>query len=149
MFEFKLNKISKWTLAYLTLSVSLMATLGSLYFSEIEKLPPCLLCWYQRIFMYPLVLITLVGILLHDRKLPYYILPLSIIGLVIASYHVLLQAGIVPESSAPCILGVSCTTEYVAYFGFITIPLLSFTAFFLINVLMLLYIKINQKETPS
>ena len=98
---------------------------------------PCLLCWYQRIAMYPLALIIPVGIIRKDKNLPLYILPLTIIGGSIAIYHNLLYYNIVPESLAPCVQGISCTTKLVEYFGFITIPLLSLTAFVVITILMI------------
>ena len=123
---------------YLAWAQAIVATLGSLYFSEIRHFTPCVLCWYQRILMYPLVLIIAVGILKHDKKLYQYVYPLSILGFLIAFYHVLLQNGILPESVAPCVLGASCTTKYVGYFGFITIPLLSLVAFTVINICMYL-----------
>src|SRR5574340_1422479 len=95
-------------LLYLSWMQAAVATAGSLYFSEISHLPPCLLCWYQRVFMYSLVPVIAVGILRRDPGLPIYVLPLSVLGLTVAFYHSLLQWGIVPESSVPCILGVSC-----------------------------------------
>ena len=102
--------VLKKNLLQFALMISLTSTLGSLYFSEILKLPPCLLCWYQRIFMYPLVVIFAVGIWKKDKNIPYFALPLSIIGTIIAAYHNLLYYKIIPESLAPCTLGISCTT---------------------------------------
>lgn len=124
---------------YIAWVQSIVATLGSLYYSEIKHFTPCTLCWYQRILMYPLVFIIAVGILKKDKLLPIYVLPMSILGFLIASYHILLQKGIIPESIAPCILGASCTTKYTGYFGFITIPVMSFTAFLIIIVCFMLY----------
>jgi disulfide bond formation protein DsbB len=126
-------------LVYLAWFQSVIATLGSLFFSEVMLLVPCLLCWYQRIAMYPLVLILTVGILLRDRHLKYYVLPFSIIGLVISVYHNLLYYGIIPESIAPCTAGISCTTRQIEWLGFITIPLMALTAFIVIIISMLLY----------
>lgn len=108
---------------------ALVATLGSLYFSEVMKFPPCVLCWYQRICMYPLVIIAGVGIFTKDKHFINYVLPLAGIGWTIAFYHNLLYYKILPESIKPCVVGVSCTTKFFAWFGFITIPLLSFVAF--------------------
>lgn len=116
---------------------SVIAMMGSLYFSEIMHFPPCVLCWYQRILMYPLVAIIATGIFLKDKKLPYYVLPLSLLGWGVAAYHNLLYYNIIPESMAPCVAGISCTTKFIEWFGFITIPLLSFIAFTVINVCML------------
>jgi disulfide bond formation protein DsbB len=120
---------------------ALIATMGSLYLSEILHYQPCKLCWYQRICMYPLVLIILVGILRNDKKLYLYVLPLSLTGLVIAAYHNLLYYGLLPNSQPFCELGVSCTTHYVIFFNLLSIPLLSLIAFAGITVCMLLYRK--------
>jgi len=123
---------------------SFAAMVGSLYFSQILQYPPCVLCWYQRIAMYPIVLIIPVGIFLKDKHLPYYVLPLSIIGVLIAAYHNLLYWNIIPEAITPCMAGVSCTTQYIEWFGFVTIPFLSFMAFAAITACMLLYKKLNR-----
>lgn len=112
---------------------------GSLFFSEVMKLPPCLLCWYQRIAMYPLVLILPIGIISQDSKVRRYSLPLALIGFVIASYHVLLYYGVIPESIVPCTQGVSCTSRQIEWLGFITIPLLSFMAFTVISISLYFY----------
>ena len=119
--------------------VALVATVGSLFFSEVMLLPPCLLCWYQRIAMYPLVVILGVGIILGDRRVKFYALPVALAGLAVAVYHNLLYYGILPESIAPCTQGVSCTTVQLEWLGFITIPLLSLTAFILITLSLLFY----------
>jgi disulfide bond formation protein DsbB len=121
---------------YLAWAVALVSMLGSLYFSEIKNYAPCILCWYQRIAMYPLVAIIGVGILRRDRSMWTYALPLSIIGAGIALYHNLLQWKIIPEQLAPCTQGISCVTRNVIALNFVTIPLLSLAAFSLITVLM-------------
>lgn len=131
---------------YIAWLQSIVATLGSLYYSEIRHYTPCILCWYQRILMYPLIIIIAVGILRKDKHLYQYVLPMSILGWSIALYHILLQKGILPEGLAPCALGASCTVKYTGYFGFITIPVMSFTAFTVITVCMLLYRKIQKKS---
>ena len=136
--------IQKYIL-YIAFVQALVATLGSLFFSEIMKLPPCVLCWYQRILMYPLVLIIAVGILRKDKGLPLYVLPLSMLGWLIALYHNLLYYKILPESVAPCTMGISCTTKQIEWLGFITIPLMSFTAFTVITICMYLYYRYNKK----
>ena len=86
--------------------------------------------------MYPLIIIIAVGILRKDVKMYQYVLPMSITGWLIALYHVLLQKGILPEAVAPCVLGASCKTAYTGYFGFITIPVMSLTAFSIITICM-------------
>lgn len=118
---------------------ALVATLGSLYFSEVMHLPPCVLCWYQRIAMYPLVVILGVGLFLRERRIRLYALPLSLIGFGIALYHNLLYYGILPESIQPCTSGVSCTSRQIEWLGFITIPLLSLVAFSVISAALIAY----------
>lgn len=126
--------------------ISAVALSGSLFFSEMLKMPPCLLCWYQRICMYPLVLIVGAGIFLKDKKVYWYSLPITIIGWIIALYHNLLYWKILPESIAPCEAGVSCTTKYIEWFGFVTIPLLSLMAFTLIIASLCLSYYLRRKE---
>ena len=127
--------------------IALCAMMGSLFFSEVMKFPPCVLCWYQRICMYPLVAILPIGMMKKDKTLPYYVLALSGVGAVISVYHNLLYYKILPESLQPCINGVSCTTKFIEYFGFVTIPFLSLTAFLVIIVSMVLYLKSNKEKT--
>jgi disulfide bond formation protein DsbB len=119
--------------------LALVATVGSLFFSEVMELPPCVLCWYQRIAMYPLVVIIGVGILTGDRRVKQYALPLCLAGLVVAVYHNLLYYNIIPESITPCQQGVSCTSRQIEWLGFITIPLLSLIAFVGIALSLLFY----------
>ena len=135
-------KIEKpWPVGYLLLAWvgSIVGTLGSLYFSEIAQYPPCVFCWYQRIAMYPLVVILAVGIINRDKLIYRYALPLSLSGLAIAVYHNLLYYKILPESAAPCLAGVSCTTKFIEWFGFLTIPLLAGLGFLAITILLLLF----------
>jgi disulfide bond formation protein DsbB len=131
---------------YIALLQSIAALLGSLYYSEIKNYTPCTLCWYQRILMYPLVILIAVGILRRDKKLDLYILPMTILGGLIAFYHILLQKGILPEAIAPCTIGASCLTKHVGYFGFITIPVMSLTAFVVITICMVVYRRIRVEE---
>lgn len=116
--------------------IALAGLLGSLFFSEVLKYPPCLLCWYQRICLYPLVLIFAVGILRQDNKVYTYGLPLSVIGLGISIYHNLLYWKILPEAASPCSLQISCTTKFIEYFGFVTIPLMAMVAFLGLTISM-------------
>ncbi len=123
--------MKKWladNLVYIAFLQAALAMAGSLYFSEMLKLLPCLLCWYQRICMYPLVAVLLVGIVRKDRAIPFYALPLSVTGLAIGTYHNLLYYHLIPESYAPCTAAVSCTTHLITLLGFLTIPLASLIA---------------------
>lgn len=116
-------------LPYLAWAIALIATAGSLFFSEVMGLPPCLLCWYQRIAMYPLVLVIGGGIIMRDGRMRYYALPLCLTGLMISIYHNLLYYGMVSESIVPCTTGISCTSRQIEWLGFITIPLMALAAF--------------------
>ncbi len=109
--------------------VAAVATAGSLFFSFVMGFAPCVLCWYQRIFLFPLVVVLAVGLFAADRGAVRYALPLAGIGWLIAGYHNLIYAGVVPESLQPCTRGVSCTEEYIELFGVFSIPLLSLLAF--------------------
>jgi disulfide bond formation protein DsbB len=126
-------------LVYVAWAQALVATLGSLFFSEVMRFTPCVLCWYQRIFMYPLVAILTVGILSRDPRVRQYVLPLAILGLGVAIFHNLLFFGVISEEVTQCRLGVSCTIRYFGFLGFIDIPQMSLVAFTVVTVAMLLY----------
>lgn len=141
-----IKKISHDTLHYGILAVSALGVAGSLFFSEIMELPPCVLCWYQRIALYPIVLLAIVGIVRKDTKLATYVFPLSLVGLLISVYHNLLYWKILPESVAPCTLGISCTTKFFEWFGFVTIPFMALCAFIVITVLSFISLKKSNYE---
>lgn len=141
-----INKISSETLHYAILVQASIAMAGSLFFSEVMMLPPCVLCWYQRIAMYPIVILTALGIVRKDRKVYISVLALSFPGLVISIYHNLLYWKILPESVAPCTLGISCTTKFFEWFGFITIPFMALVAFTVITVLAFISLNKNKYE---
>lgn len=122
---------------YLAFGAALSSMLGSLYYSEIAGFVPCTLCWYQRILMYPLTLILLVGIFKHDDGVFDYVLPLSVLGIGFSLYHYLIQVGVVGHS-AVCSVGIPCSLRYVNYLGFVTIPLMALTAFTIITSVMVL-----------
>ncbi len=130
------HKLIKENAVLIAWAMAFFSMVGSLFFSEVLKLPPCILCWYQRIFMYPLVFIIGVGIIKKDKHLPLYVLPLSIIGGLIALFHSLLQWKVIPDAIAPCAQGVSCTTVQINLLGFITIPSMSLAAFLIITACM-------------
>ena len=126
-----------WTLVFACWLVAASSTLAALFFSEVMNLPPCVLCWYQRIFIFPLVLLLPVGLFPFDPKIVRYALPLSAVGWSIAFLHVLLTYGLIPEGIRPCTQGVSCALNQIEWFGFVSIPLLSLVAFSVINALLL------------
>ncbi|MBK6980223.1 MAG: disulfide bond formation protein B [Betaproteobacteria bacterium] len=118
-----------WGLVFAGWLVAAASTLGALFFSEVMELPPCVLCWYQRIFMFPLVLVLPLGLFPFDAKVARYALPLAAGGWLVALYHLLLVAGWIPERAGPCVQGVPCSELQVQWLGFVNIPLLSFVAF--------------------
>ena len=118
-------------------AVALTCTLGSLYLSEVAKFPPCILCWYQRIAMYPLVVILAVATLRRDRKVAWYVVPQAVIGLGIAVYHYLVER--FPDTvSFSCSTDVPCSTVWVWKFHFLSIPAMAGLGFALIITLVLL-----------
>lgn len=133
---------------HFSLLVSLAATLGSLFFSEVAKFSPCILCWYQRIFMYPQPLLLYLGILRNEKVITPYLLLMNIIGALIASYHYLIQ--LLPKMSIlNCEVGgaISCTKKFTLYYGYITIPMMALSAF-LLNILLLKW-TITKSKTSS
>jgi len=131
------NTNTAWLLVFSAWLVAAVATLGALFMSEIMGFAPCVLCWYQRIFMFPLVLILALGLFPFDPKVLRYALPLATMGLLVAGFHVLLTVGVIPETLAPCRDGIPCKALQIEWFGFVTIPLLSFFAFLALNLLLI------------
>lgn len=118
-------------------SVAFLAMLGSLYFSEIAHYTPCTLCWYQRIAMYPLVLLLGIAAWRRDLGIRLYAVPLATIGAVIAAYHYLLEW--FPEiDTGACTVGIPCTQVWFRQFGFLSLPLLALIAFLLVIAFLLL-----------
>jgi disulfide bond formation protein DsbB len=123
---------------WLAFAVALVATSGSLFFSEIEHFIPCKLCWFQRIAMYPLVLLALPAFF-RDRRAALYFLPLPVVGLLVAGWHILVERGVV-EDTQSCAISApgGCATRWIEELGYITIPTLAATAFALCAVLLAL-----------
>ena len=118
-------------------AVAFVTTLGSLYLSEVAHFVPCVLCWYQRICMYPLAVALFIAALRRDRGIWVYILTPAIVGTGFAIYHTQLQA--FPKQHGPyCKLSEPCTIRYVWEFGFVSIPFMALAAFsFIITMMML------------
>lgn len=125
--------------------VAAIATAGSLYFSQVVGFTPCVLCWYQRIAMYPLVLVLAVGALTSDGRVWRYGLPLSGIGLLIAAYHIALQNRPALDVGT-CSPDVPCTLRYVAVYGFVSIPVMAAGGFLLISSLLLVARTVAQES---
>jgi disulfide bond formation protein DsbB len=135
-----------WTPIFALWLVSLAATLGSLFFSEVMRLPPCVLCWYQRIAMYPLVVILGAAMLRRQRRAPTGTAALAAIGAVIAAYHVALE-WIPALDAGACAVSVPCTDVWFRVFGVISLPTMALAAFLLI--LTLLTIRTGDAPEPD
>jgi len=138
-----LKNNSKENLLYCIFIISTVATLGSLYFSEIMNFDPCKLCWFQRIFMYPLPILTAIAIIKKDYQQSVSFLFISSIGLMFSMYHNIIK--LLPTDYKGACGQISCTIDYFNFMGFITIPFLSFFAFLLIE-LLLIYMVIKEKS---
>jgi disulfide bond formation protein DsbB len=114
-------------------AVAAVATGGSLFFSEVAHFVPCELCWFQRICMYPLSIVTLLAALAGDHRIARYLLPLPIVGAGVSVYHLLVENGVVEQAQA-CLLSApgGCATKWVNEFGYMTIPTLALTGFVLL-----------------
>jgi len=137
MSQFDQADKTNWTLLFLGWLLVSVSTTISLFFSSVLEYEPCVLCWYQRICLFPMIFILAAGLFpTFDKSVIKYALPLAIAGGLTAFYHTLLYAGIIPESIQPCSKGVSCTEKYIELFGFVSIPMLSFIAFSTIIALL-------------
>jgi disulfide bond formation protein DsbB len=143
-----LTFLSDWLSSHgllLMFILALTATSGSLFFSDIAGWTPCKLCWFQRIFMYPQVLLLGLALWQKDRRIARYIILLSVIGLVFAAFHYGEQVNVAlhpvkVDLLKPCdATGVSCAKTPIFAFGYITIPLMAFTAF-LLNIFGSLFV---------
>lgn len=123
---------------WLAFAVALVATGGSLFFSEVEHFVPCKLCWFQRIGMYPLVLLAAPAFL-HDRRAARYFLPLPVFGLGVAFWHILVERGVITETQS-CEISApgGCSVKWIEEFGYMTIPTLAATGFLLAGFLLAL-----------
>jgi disulfide bond formation protein DsbB len=120
--------------------VAAVATAGSLIYSEVVHFIPCRLCWYQRIAMYPLAIILLVGAIRREVVVRYYALPLALIGLGISIYHYVIQMYPSLEGGS-CDPTNPCSARYVEEFGFVSIPFMAGAGFIVIAVLLMFYVR--------
>lgn len=132
-------------LIFIAWAISATALFGSLFFSEILHYQPCELCWYERIAMFPLVIILGIAVVRKDYQISIYSMVLSLLGAGITLYHYGIQK-LPLLSDPPFSCGpIPCTEQYINWFGFITIPLLGFIAFFLIFTISLIIFKKNRE----
>lgn len=129
-----LAKKKKENILFIAWAVSIIATFGSLYFSEIRQYEPCTLCWYQRIIMYPFTVILGIAVIKKDFQISFYSMILSAIGILTSAYHYALQKLSFLADTAPSCGRVPCTGQYINWLGFISIPFLALIAFIIIFV---------------
>lgn len=147
----KYLKIADNYVDYWVWFIGVGAMFGSLILSDVMNLPPCLLCWWQRIFMYPIAFIMSVAILRKDRSGIYYALPLAVCGLITAFYHSLLQWHVIEETVVNCSANgnVSCAESDMTLLGFITIPFMSFVSFSGILLGIAIHIYLERKSEKA
>ncbi len=133
----------RWNLLFAAWILVTVATLGSLFFSEVMDVPVCVLCWYQRIAMYPLVIILAIGLFPLDTGVVRYATPLAAIGWLISLYQLLLIAGIIPKQAQPCVQGVPCSETHISLLGVFNIPSLALITF---TVICILFFYVNKLE---
>jgi disulfide bond formation protein DsbB len=138
MNDFQASHDRGWLFVFIAWLVASVSTLAALFLGEVMGYTPCILCWYQRICMFPLVLILAAGLFPFDRGVIRYALPLALAGWLLAVFHWAVASGIVPERATPCSKGVPCSVELISWFGFLTLPLLSVLAFTTIIALLAL-----------
>lgn len=134
-----------------TFLIAVASVAGSLYFSEVLLFAPCVLCWWQRVSMYPLVAISLIGIWRKDEQAYLYVLPFAVFGSLVSIYqnvlYYMVNWGFAPAGIGPCQAGISCTTNYITLFGFLTIPLMSLLAHLIVVAAMVIAWRLDQKKT--
>jgi disulfide bond formation protein DsbB len=137
MTQIKQTSDANWFILLAAWSLATGSTLGSIFFSHVMEFAPCVLCWYQRICLFPLVVILSIGLFPFDKAVIKYALPLAVLGWLVAAYHNLLYSGIIPQEMQPCTKGVSCTEKYIELFGFLSIPMLSLIGFSIVIAILL------------
>ncbi len=130
-----------WTWLLMAWLVATAATLGALFLGEVMGMTPCVLCWYQRIFMFPLAIILGIACFTEDRRGAVSGLALALSGLAMAGYHTLLVAGLIPKAWVPCSAGVSCADQKLDIFNGVQIPWLSLAAFIVLAFLLIVYLR--------
>lgn len=133
-----------WGPLFTAWMVALAATLGALFIGEVMGQTPCVLCWYQRAFMFPLAIVLGVGAFREDARVWHYAGPLALVGFLIAAYHSLLYFGVIAEALKPCGKGPSCSDDAMTVLG-MPIPLLSLVSFAAVIVLLAVA---NKRSAP-
>lgn len=131
----------------LTLAVAGVATLGSLYFSESAGYIPCRLCWFQRIAMYPIAVVALVGLVRRDRDARWHLVPLALIGAGISTYHYLIEWGVLADTESCALFGPGCADIWFREFGFVTLAFMALSGF--VTVLALNLIRFDRPDADA
>lgn len=134
-----------WTLLLLAWMVSVVATSSALFIGEVMSMTPCVLCWYQRIAMFPMAVVLGIACFSDDRRGAVYALPLTLAGAALAGYHTLLVANFIPKAWLPCSAGVSCADQKLEILDGIPIPWLSLAAFLLVACLLIVHLRKTSK----
>jgi disulfide bond formation protein DsbB len=130
--------------------VAAIATGGSLFYSQVAGFIPCEFCWFQRMVMYPLSILTLLIAACGDNRAARYLLPLPVVGAGTSIYHMLLEHHVIKEPGACTLTGGGCTANWIALhsFGYLTIPTLALTAFLLL-IGFLVLASTGESEVPA
>lgn len=128
--------------------IAVVATAGSLYFSEVADFVPCRYCWFQRIFMYPLAILLPIAAWRRDLGVRWYVLPLATVGLGLSTYHYLLQRFPDLAGGSSCDVTAPCTAAWVWKWDFVSIPYMAGSGFLLIGLLALATIR-HREEGPA
>ncbi len=132
MTDSKSDTDNAWTYLFIAWATALAATLAALFIGEVMGQAPCNLCWFQRAFMFPLVVVLAIASYRSDYAVAIYAIPLAGAGWLLAGVHSLLYAGIIPEAIEPCGKGPSCSSADMTIFGNVPLPVLSLAAFTII-----------------
>lgn len=136
-----MNTTKNFTYIYLAWLINIISFIGSMFFSNVMMLPPCTLCWYQRICIFPLTILFAISFIKKDNTIFWYATPLALIGWIISLYHNLLYYKIIPKAIVACSSGVSCTDRQIEFGGFITIPLMALTSLSITLILLFCFYK--------
>ena len=132
----RVRPLSARSITGMAAALAVGATLSSLYLSEIAHLEPCRWCWFQRIAMYPLAVVLVIGLISRDRAVHRYGLPMCVVGAAMSTWHYLLQHFPDLEGATTCSLTSPCTVRYAWEFGFVSIPYMAGSVFVLVGVLL-------------
>jgi len=136
-----------WALLFGAWAIALVASLGAIFIGEVLGQEPCNLCWYQRIAMFPLVLILGLACLNNDLSIRRYALPLAIAGGAVALWHTLLYVGLISEGIVPCsVNGPSCTDANMTILGVIPLPIISLASFIAIALMLIRIPTMKKRE---